>query len=70
MDTRLHRALKGRCRLWRIEFGETGQVIEIPYDRIEVSGFVTAPGGGVPDQIMVKLQYFDELQPAMQRRMI
>lgn len=70
IDKRLHQALRGKCRLWRLEFEDTKQVIEIAYDRIALSGFEFNPGGGIPAQIMVKLQYFDELKPVSQRRMI
>ncbi len=43
MDVRLHRALRGKCRLWRLEFGDTHQVISIPYARIELSGVRKKP---------------------------
>ena len=70
IDKRLHQALKGKCREWRLEFEDTKQVISIPYDRIAISGFEHNPGGGIPIQIMVKLQYFDEIKPSSQRRLI
>ena len=68
MDFFLHRQLRGKCRIWRIEF-EDKQILEIAYDRIEVSGILrTIKGAG--KQYMVPLPYFDELKPASQRRMI
>ncbi len=69
MDIRLHRALRGKCRLWRLEFGDTHQVISIPYPRIELSGVRKTPKGLV-EQIFVPLQYFDEERVATQKRMI
>ena len=70
IDLGLFKQLRGKCRLWRIHFEDTGQEISIPYDRIALSGFEHDPGGGVPRQIMVKLRYFDEEKPACQRRML
>ncbi len=70
MDTRLHQALRGKCRLWRLIFGDTGQVLSIPYGRIEVSGTRADPRGGMVEQIFVPLQYFDKERDATQRRMI
>ena len=69
MDVGLHRALRGKCRTWRLEFDDTKQVLEIPYARIEVSGkLMPVKGAGI--QWMVKLKYFDELVPSIQRRLI
>lgn len=70
MDKRLHRALRGRCHRWRLVFGDTKRVISIPYDRIELSGFTHNVGGGVPEQILVPLEYFDEERPVAQKRML
>lgn len=70
IDQRLHRALKGKCWAWRLEFEDTKQVIQIPYDRIELSGFNHDVGGGIPSQILVPLNLFDELKPVSQKRMI
>jgi hypothetical protein len=70
MDVHLHQALQGKCRLWRLRFGDTGQVISIPFERIEQAGFIFSPGKGSGRQIMVKLKLFDEETPVMQRRMI
>ncbi len=70
MDSRLYLALKGKCHKWRLEFEDTKRVIEIGYDRIALSGFECDPGGGLPRQIMVKLEYFDELLPASQKRLL
>lgn len=69
MDVRLHRALRGKCRLWRLIFGDTHQIINIPYPRIELSGTRRKPKGLV-DQIFVPLHLFDEEKPATQKRMI
>jgi len=69
MDVNLHRALRGKCWKWRLEFEDTKRVIEIDYDRIEISGKLI-PVVGVGLQWMVRLDLFDELMPATQRRMI
>ncbi len=69
MDVRLHRALRGKCRLWRLIFGDTNQIINIPYSRIELSGTRKTPKGLV-EQIFVPLQYFDEERAATQKRML
>lgn len=68
MDMGLHRQLRGKCRLWRIEF-EDHQTLEIEYKRIEISGKLR-PVKGAGIQWMVPLHLFDELKPATQRRMI
>ncbi len=68
MDVGLHKALRGKCRLWRIEF-EDKQTLEIEYKRIEISGKLR-PIKGAGMQWMVRLDLFDELTPATQRRMI
>ena len=68
MDVGLHRQLRGKCRLWRIEF-EDHQTLEIEYKRIEISGKLR-PITRAGLQWMVPLKYFDELVPATQRRMI
>lgn len=68
MDINLHRQLRGKCRLWRIEFDDH-QVLEIDYKRIEMSG-ILRPVKGAGMQWMVRLDYFDELKPATQRRML
>lgn len=71
MDWRVHQWLKSKgCRKWRIEFRDTKRVLEIPFERIEISGFLHDVGGGIAKQWLVNLDLFDELQPAMQRRMI
>ena len=68
MDVGLHRQLRGKCQLWRIEFDDH-QVLEIEYKRIEISGKLRPiPGAGM--QWMVRLDLFDELTSATQRRMI
>ena len=68
MDVGLHRQLRGKCRLWRIEF-EDHQTLEIEYKRIEISGKLR-PITGAGLQWMVPLKYFDELVPATQKRML
>lgn len=68
MDIGLHRVLRGKCRLWRIEFDDH-QTLEIEYKRIEISGKIR-PVKGAGTQWMVPLQYFDELKPATQRRLV
>lgn len=70
LDYQLHRALKGKCRLWRLRFGDTGQVLSIPFERIEQVGIPVQCGKGAGRQIMVKLEYFDEETEVMQRRLI
>jgi hypothetical protein len=70
IDRTLHRELRGRCQLWRLRFGDTGQVLSIPFARIEEVGFPFSPGRGAGRQIMVKLEFFDEEAEVMQRRMI
>lgn len=30
IDVNLHRVLRGKCRIWRLEFDDTKQVLEIP----------------------------------------
>ena len=70
IDCRLHRALKGKCNKWRLTFGDTKQVLSIPYDRIARSGQEFSPGGGIAKQIMVRLDLFDEEKPISQIRMI
>jgi hypothetical protein len=69
IDRTLHRELRGRCQLWRLRFGDTGQVLSIPFARIEQVGFSFAPPKA-GRQIMVKLEFFDEEAEVMQRRMI
>ena len=67
MDAGLYRQLRGKCRLWRIEFDDH-QVLEIEYKRIELSGkLMQIKGAG--KQWMVPLKYFDELTPATQKRL-
>ena len=68
IDAGLYRQLRGKCRLWRIEF-EDHQTLEIEYKRIEISGKLR-PITRAGLQWMVPLKYFDELVPATQRRMI
>lgn len=68
MDVGLHRGLRGKCRIWRIEF-EDHQTLEIEHKRIEISGKIR-PIKGAGIQWVVPLQYFDEQKPATQRRMI
>ena len=70
LDIHLHRALQGKCRLWRLRFGDTGRILSIPFERIEQSGFLFSPGKCSGRQIMVKLELFDEEKPVMQRRLI
>jgi len=68
IDVGLYKQLRGKCRLWRIEF-EDHQTLEIEYKRVEISGVIRPiPGAGL--QWMVPLKLFDELTPATQRRMI
>lgn len=71
IDTRLLKVLKGKgCYKWRLVFGDTKQVVSIPLARIELSGFPHDVGGGVAEQILVRLEFFDEEKPATQRRML
>lgn len=70
IDKRLYDSLKGNCRVWRLEFEDTKRVIQIAYDRIELSGFSVHIGTGIPDQILVPLHLFDEVKPVAQARMI
>ncbi len=69
MDVGLYQQLRGKCRTWRLEFEDTKRVIEIAYERIEISGKLR-PVTGAGVQWMVRLDYFDEIVPATQRRMI
>lgn len=69
MDTILHRMLKGKCYLWRLKFEDTGQVLSIPFDKIQKVGFeVTTKGAG--KQIMVRLKDFDEETKRPQRQLL
>ena len=70
MDVRLHHALKGKCYKWRLIFGDTKQVLSIPYDRIELSGKRDNPKGGIVDQIFVPLELFDEDRVESQKRLL
>ena len=70
MDLWVHRALRGYCELWRIIFKDTHQVLSIPYDKIELVGTAADPGGGIGVQIFVKLEDFDEENPATQMRLL
>lgn len=70
IDQVLHRELRGRCQLWRLRFGDTGQVLSIPFARIEQVGFPIAPGGGAGRQIMVKVGLFDEERAGTQLRLV
>lgn len=68
MDTILHRTLKGKCYLWRLKFEDTGQVLSIPFDKIQKVGFeVTTKGAG--KQIMVKLKDFEEETKPLQKQL-
>jgi hypothetical protein len=69
IDQVLHRELRGHCRLWRLRFGDTGQVISIPFHRIEQVGIPHAPPHA-GRQIMVKLEYFDEERAGAQLRLV
>ena len=69
MDINLHRALKGQCRIWKLIFRDTGEVLTIPFERIELSGY-KVKAGGVGEQWMVKLEYFDRIKVGAQRRMV
>ena len=68
IDFYLHKLLRGKCRLWRLEF-EDHETLEIAYNRIELSGTLRTLKK-VGRQWVVPLQYFDELRPATQRRMV
>ena len=70
IDYQLYRSLKGRCRLWRLRITNTGQVLTIPFGRIEQAGFPFQPGRGSGRQIMVKLEFFDEDVVGAQRRLL
>lgn len=71
IDKRLLKVLRGEgCYKWRLVFGDTKQVVSIPLARIELSGSPHNVGGGVAEQILVPLEYFDEEKPATQRRML
>jgi len=69
IDQVLHRELRGLCHLWRLRFADTGRVLSIPFARIEQVGIQHAPPKA-GRQIMVKLEYFDEEAPIMQKRML
>jgi hypothetical protein len=69
IDRTLHRELRGRCQLWRLRFGDTGQVLSIPFARIEQVGFPFAPPKA-GRQIMVKLEFFDEERAGAQLRLV
>lgn len=69
IDQVLHRELKGRCQKWRLIFGDTGQVLSIPFARIEQAGFPFAPPKA-GRQIMVKLEFFDEERAETQMRLV
>jgi len=65
IDIQLHRALRGKCREWRLEFVDTGRVLTIPFHLIAARGielYVNNAGY----QIMVKLEDFREEQTIQQ----
>ena len=68
IDLGLYKQLRGKCRLWRIEF-EDHQTLEIELKRVEISGKIR-PIKGAGLQWMVPLKYFDELTPATQKRLL
>ena len=69
MDAILHRTLQGKCYLWRLKFEDTGQVLSIPFDKIQKVGFeVTTKGSG--RQIMVRLKDFEEETKPLQRQLL
>lgn len=69
MDFYLHRALKGKCRKWLLEFEDTGQRLEILFALIEQVG-IKRQLNGAGTQYLVKLEEFDEVRPVMQVKMI
>ena len=69
MDKDLYRSLRGKCRIWRLEFEDTGQILEIAFQQIEQFGW-TADSKGAGTQIFVRFKDFEEIKPVMQRRMI
>lgn len=69
MDKTLYRSLVGKCRAWRLEFKDTGRVLEIKFPQIEQFGF-EADSGGAGKQIFVRLRDFEEVKPVMQKRLI
>lgn len=69
IDVSLFQRLKNSCHTWRLVFKDTGQVLSIPFDKIEIVGNEREiPGAG--RQIMVKLEDFNEDKPAVQKRLL
>jgi hypothetical protein len=64
MDINLHTALKGICDVWRLTHKKTGQVLSIPFEKIEAVAIKKDTGAGV--QLMVPLAEFNEDRPVVQ----
>jgi len=65
MDINLHSALRGKCELWRLIHKKTGQVLSIPFEKIEAVAIKKDTGAGV--QLLVPLSEFNEDRPVLQK---
>jgi hypothetical protein len=67
MDADLYRRLRGNCHSWRLIFKKTGQVLSIPFEKIEAVGWEQDTGAG--RQRLVHLTDFNEDSPVVQRQL-
>lgn len=68
MDKSIYLSLRGRCHTWRIINCDTGEVLEMPFRKIELVATEIKAAKYAP-QYMVKLADFNQTMPAVQKEL-